>query len=147
MEVLKFIAVAFGVCLIIFCGVVFSFGAIFDLIESIKLAKLKKKWAAEQERAKISRDIKLDCCKKCLYRANGINYFGYPCIYNLEWLCEGPPAPEEPIIKVEASEDWVKVTRCKNCVHLENKYCSNLKINVANPDWFCCAGMKKKGDK
>lgn len=149
MEVLKFITVVFGVCLIILCVVVFSICAILNIIEHINLTKLKKKWAAEQERAKISRDIKLGYCKKCLYRMNGINYFGYPCIYNLEWLCEGPAAPEDPItIEVTRAKDMVEVTRCKNCVHWENKYCSNLKINVANPDWFCCAGMKKKkGDK
>lgn len=147
MEVLKFITVVFGVCLIIFCGIVFSIGAILDLIESIKLAKLKKKWAAEQERAKISRDIKLNCCKKCLYRANGIDYFGNQCIYNSEWLCEGPAAPKEPItITVTRAKDVVEVTRCKDCVHWKNKYCNNLKINVANLDWFCCAGMKR-GDK
>lgn len=147
MEVLKFIVVTFGVCLIVFFGVVFSIGAILDLIEKIKLAKLRKKWVAEQEEAKYSRNIKLGFCRKCPSKANRTDYFGQPCIYNSEWLCEGPAAPEEPIIKAEASEDWVKVTRCKDCVHWENKYCHNLKINVANSDWFCRAGMKKKGDK
>lgn len=141
MEVLKIIV---GVCLI-FIAALFSIGMIRDIIESIKLSKLKKKWAAEQERAKISHDIKLGCCKKCLYRMNGINYFGYPCIYNSEWLCEGPAAPERPItIEVTRAKDMVEVTRCKDCVHWENKYCNNLKINVANLDWFCCAGMKRR---
>lgn len=145
MEVLKFIVVTFGVCLIIFCGVVFSIGAIHDIIESIKLAKLQKKWAAEQERAKISRDIKLGCCKKCPSRANGIDYFGNPCIYNSEWLCEGPAAPEEPItIEVKRAQDWARITRCKDCVSWKNNYCSTLKKPIYNPDWFCCSGTRRK---
>ena len=143
MEVLKFIAVAFSIVCIIFFAVIFAIGAVFSIREMIEDSKLRKRWAAEQERAKISRDIKLGCCKKCPARANGIDYFGHPCIYNSEWLCEGPPAPEEPIIKVVASEDWIKVTRCKDCAHWENQYCHNLKKPIYNPDWFCRAGMKR----
>ena len=112
----------------------------------IEDSKLRKKWAAEQEQAKYSRNMKLGFCRNCPSKANGTDHFVQSCIYNSEWLCEGPAAPERPIIEVEASEDLVKVTRCKNCVHWENKYCHNLKINVANSDWFCRAGMKR-GDK
>ena len=147
MEVLKFIMVIFSISLIICCGVVFSICVILDFIEHINLAKLKKKWAAEQEQAKINRDIKLGYCKKCLYRMNGINYFGYPCIYNLEWLCEGLAAPENPItIEVTRSKDMVEVTRCKDCINREDNQCCILKEPIRTFDWFCPVG-KKKGDK
>ena len=143
MEVLKIIV---GICFI-FLVALFSIGMIQDLIEQIKLAKLRKKWAAEQKEERYQRKIKLSCCKTCERKKNCTDYFGSECIYNSKWLCEGPAAPEEPIIKVEASEDWVKVTRCKDCVYWENDHCNYLKINVTNPDWFCRAGMNKKGDK
>lgn len=148
MEVLEIITVTFGICLIVFFGVVFSIGAILNLIEQIKLAKLRKKWAAEQEEAKYSRNIKLGFCRKCPSKANGTNYFGQPCIYNSEWLCEGPAAPEHPItITVTRVKDMVEVTRCKNCISWEDNYCHILKKPIYNPDWFCRSGMKKKGDK
>lgn len=148
MEVLEIITVTFGICLIIFFGVVFAIGATLNLIEQIKLAKLKKKWAAEQEKAKRRRNMKLGFCRNCPSRANGIDYFGQPCIYNSEWLCEGPAAPEEPItIEVKRVEDMVKITRCKDCISWEDNYCHILKKPIYNPDWFCCSGMRKKGDK
>lgn len=146
MEVLKFIVVAFSIVCIIFFAVIFAIGAIFSIREMIEDSKLRKKWAAEQEKAKRRRNMKLGFCRNCFRVANGHNYFGTPCFYSSEWLCEGPAAPEEPVIKVEASEDWVKVTRCKDCVHWENEYCHNLKKPVYNRDWFCRAGMKKKGE-
>lgn len=142
MEVLRNIIVI--VCFI-FMVVLFLTGMTLDLIEKIKLAKLKKKWAAEQERAKISRDIKLSYCKKCLYRMNGINYFGYPCIYNSEWLCEGPAEPEEPItITVMRAKDMVEVTRCKDCIGREDNYCCILKEPIHTLDWFCPVGKKRR---
>lgn len=144
MEVLKFIVVAFSIICIIFFAVVFAIGAVFSIREMIEDSKLRKKWAAEQEQAKRRHNMKLGFCRNCPSRANGIDYFGQQCIYNSEWLCEGPAAPEEPITKTEASEDWVKVTRCKDCVHWENEYCHNLKKPVYNRDWFCRAGMKKR---
>ena len=148
MEVLKFIVVTFGVCLIIFFGVVFPIDAILDLIEKIKLAKPKKKWAMEQERAKRCRNMKLGFCRNCPNKANGTNYFGRPCIYNSEWLCEGPAAPEHPItITVTRAKDMVEVTRCKDCISWEGNYCHILKKPIYNPDWFCCSGMKKKRGK
>lgn len=147
MEVLKFIAVAFSIICIIFFAVIFAIGAVFSIREMIEDSKLRKKWAAEQEQARYQRKIKLYCCKTCKYKKNHTDYFGSECFYNSEWLCEGPAAPEEPItIEVKRAQDWAMVTRCKDCVHWENKYCNNLKINVANPDWFCRAGMKR-GDK
>lgn len=146
MEVLKFIAVAFSIICIIFFAVVFAIGAVFSIREMIEDSKLRKKWAAEQEKAKRRHNMKLGFCRNCPSRANGIDYFGQPCIYSSEWLCEGPAAPERPIIKVEASEDWVKVTRCKDCAHWENEYCHNLKKPVYNRDWFCRSGMKREGE-
>lgn len=145
MEVLKIIGVVFALISLIFFMTLFAIGAVLSFRETIESIKSQKKWATEQERARISRDIKLGFCKKCPSRANRINYFGSPCIYNSEWLCEGPPMPEKPItITVTRAKDMVEVTRCKDCVHWENKYCHNLKINVANFDWFCCAGMKRR---
>ena len=138
----------FSIICIIFFAVIFAIGAVFFIREMIEDSKLRKKWAAEQEKAKRLRNMKLGFCRTCPSRANGIDYFGQPCFYDSEWLCEGPAAPEHPItIEVKRAEDWAMVTRCKDCVHWENKYCNNLKINVANRDWFCCSGMRKKGDK
>ena len=169
MEVLKFIAVAFSIICIIFFAVVFAIGAVFSIREMIEDSKLRKKWAAEQEQAKRRHNMKLGFCRNCPSRANGIDYFGQPCIYNSEWLCEGPAAPEHPTAitvkratdlveiarckvllfenKEESSEDWVKVTRCKDCISWEDNYCHVLKKPIYNPDWFCRSGMKKKGDK
>ena len=125
----------------------FAIGAVFSIREMIENSKLRKKWAAEQERAKYCRNIKLDFCKKCPSKANRIDYFGQPCIYNSEWLCEGPPAPKEPItITVTRAKDMVEVTRCKDCVIREGYYCPVLKKPIYNLDWFCPVG-KKKGDK
>lgn len=124
MEVLKFIA---GICFI-FLVALFSIGMIQDLIEQIKLAKLKKKWAAEQQEARYQRKIKLSCCKTCKRKKNYTDYFGSECFYNSEWLCEGPAAPEEPItIEVKRAQDWARITRCKDCISWENNYCSTLK--------------------
>lgn len=148
MEVLKFIAVAFSIVCIIFFAVIFAIGAVFSIREMIENSKLRKKWAAEQEKAKRRHNMKLGFCRNCPSRANGIDYFGQPCTYNSEWLCEGPAAPEHPItIEVKRAQDCVKVTRCKDCISWEDNYCHILKKPIYNPDWFCCSGMRKKGDK
>lgn len=145
MEVLKIIAVAFSVSCIIFFAVVFAIGAMFSIREKIEEDKLRKKWAAEQEEARYQHKFKLSYCKTCERKKNHTDYFGKECIYSFKWLCEGPAAPERPVtIEVTRAKDMVEVTRCKDCVHWENKYCNNLKINVANLDWFCCAGMKRR---
>lgn len=144
MEILNIITI---VCFI-FMVALFLTAMTLDIIEQIKLAKLRKKWAAEQERAKRYRNMKLGFCRKCPSKANGTDYFGQPCIYNSEWLCEGPPAPERPItIEVKRAQDWARITRCKDCISWENNYCSTLKKSIYNPDWFCCSGMRKRRDK
>lgn len=148
MEVLKFIAVAFSIICIIFFAVAFAIGAVFSIREMIEDSKLRKKWVAEQEQAKYRHNMKLGFCRKCPSKANRIDYFGQPCIYNSEWLCKGPAAPEHPIaITVTRAKDMVEVTRCKNCISWEDNYCHILKKPIYNPDWFCRSGMKKKGDK
>lgn len=148
MEVLKFIAVAFSIICIIFFAIIFAIGAVFSIREMIEDSKLRKKWAAEQEKAKRLRNMKLGFCRNCPSRANGIDYFGQPCVYSSEWLCEGPAAPEESItIEVKRAQDWAMITRCKDCISWEDNYCHILKKPIYNPDWFCCSGMKKKGEK
>lgn len=146
MEVLKFIAVAFSIICIIFFAVVFAIGAVFSIREKIEDSKLRKKWAAEQQEEELQRTIKLFNCEICARRINNCNYFGMPCVHNSNWLCEGPPAPEHNDADVKAPEDWVKITRCKNCISWEDNYCHILKKPIYNPDWFCRSGMKK-GDK
>lgn len=46
-----------------------------------------------------------------------------------------------------SKEDYVKIVRCKDCKWWIDESCTYsggaYGLYIPNPNWFCCAGMKK----
>lgn len=64
-------------------------------------------------------------------------------------ICDYSPFSDK---KIECKDficktDYVKVVRCKDCKWWIDKVCTYsggvYGMTILNPNWFCCAGMRK----